>query len=246
MANVSLLLGPVEFRSLEIPQHINFGGAQRIAVHRLLGGQRVLDALGRDDSDISFSGIFTSTDATLRARLLDELRVAGATLPLVWDVFFYTVLIAQFEAEYQNPGWVPYRIRCTVLRDEASAAIGATLSLAANTLSDITSAASLAAGAGIDLSSVVTATTAPGATIRGTAAHVSAQAATGGVAASLEQQLAATGTTVEQIFPSGAMTADQGVASLTSAAGATQQLAGMAAARGYLGRVAANLTTASS
>ena len=47
-------LGSVSFRSFEVPATINVGGAQRLAVHRLLGGIRVIDALGRDDSDISF------------------------------------------------------------------------------------------------------------------------------------------------------------------------------------------------
>lgn len=118
-----LLLGPVAFQDFEIPSGINFGGKQRLALHRLPGGSRVIDALGRDDAQIGFSGVFAGSDATLRARSLDELRVAGIALPLTWDIFFYTVLIADFYADYRNGWWIPYHIICTVVRDEASALI---------------------------------------------------------------------------------------------------------------------------
>ncbi len=245
MLDVALLLGPVEFRSLEIPSQINFGGAQRLAVHQLLGGQRVIDALGRNDGEIAFAGTFSGTDASLRARLVDELRTAGNPLTLVWDVFFFTVLIAQFEAEYQNPGWVPYRIRCTVLRDEASAAVNAVLSLAASALADMTAATGLAGAAGLDLSSALAAVTAPGATVRGTAAYVSAQAATESANASLQQELSASGALLDQPPVASVPTADQGIATLTTAVGAAQQLAALTASYGYLGRVSSNLANAS-
>jgi hypothetical protein len=104
MSNVALLLGPIAFRNFEVPAAINIGGAQRLAIHRLLGGTRVIDTLGRDDTDISFSGTFSGPDATLRARLIDEMRVSGLSLPLTWDVFFYSVIIRKFEADYRS-GW---------------------------------------------------------------------------------------------------------------------------------------------
>src|ERR1700761_7345057 len=96
MSDVALLLGPIVFRNFELPSGVNFGGRQRLALHRLPGGSRVIDALGRDDAQINFSGIFTGPDATLRSRSLDEMRVSGIALPLTWDVLFYTVLISEF------------------------------------------------------------------------------------------------------------------------------------------------------
>jgi hypothetical protein len=120
MRDVALLLGPVAFQDFEIPSGVNFGGRQRLALYRLPGGSRVIDALGRDDAQISFAGIFAGPNATQRARSLDQLRVAGTALPLTWDVLFYTVLISNFYADYRNGWWIPYQIVCTVLRDEAS------------------------------------------------------------------------------------------------------------------------------
>lgn len=88
MPDVVLVLGPVAFADFEIPERIAFGGTQRLAVHKLPGGLRVIDALGRDDRELTWSGIFAGPDATARSRLLDLLRARGAVLPLTWDVFF--------------------------------------------------------------------------------------------------------------------------------------------------------------
>ena len=70
MSDIALLLGPVAFQDFELPANIGFGGEQRLAVHCLPGGARVIDVLGRDDAEITFSGIFSGSDATLRARTL--------------------------------------------------------------------------------------------------------------------------------------------------------------------------------
>lgn len=115
MSGTSLLLGVVEFQNFEVPSGINFGGSQRLAIHNLSDGTRVIDALGRDDADISFSGIFSGSDATLRARALDEMRASGLVYPLTWDVLLYSVIIKRFEADYKTGWWIPsYDVRCTM------------------------------------------------------------------------------------------------------------------------------------
>src|ERR1700759_4325505 len=96
-----LLLGSVTFQDFELPPRIVFGGAQRLAIHRLPGGARVIDAMGRDDGEISWSGAFSGADAADRARQLDLVRAQGAVLPLAWDAFAYLVVIARFAADYE-------------------------------------------------------------------------------------------------------------------------------------------------
>jgi len=65
MSDVILVLGPVAFQDFEIPSAINFGGRQRLAVHQLTNGRRVVDTMGPDASEIGFSGVFSGPDATL-------------------------------------------------------------------------------------------------------------------------------------------------------------------------------------
>lgn len=224
----TLLLGPVQFAAFELPERIIFGGSQLLSVHQLLGGLRVIDAMGPDDTDVTWGGIFSGSDAALRARLLDTLRATGAPLPLIWDGFFYTVVIRSFLAEYQNPHWLPYRISCAVLRDEARAVIAAAVNLASSALTDLATAAS----AGFDTSTAQTALAASGSTALGTVPYAQAQSAIAQGQSGIEAGLtSAAGNLGSSDFP--------------TVLAAVQQLAGLAVARGYVARAGVNLTNAS-
>ncbi len=245
MSDVALILGPITFRDFEVPSGINFGGRQRLAVHRLPDGSRVIDALGRDDALITFSGIFTGSDATTRARSIDELRVAGAALSLSWDVLFYTVLVSEFLADYRNGWWIPYRIVCTVLRDEASAASQPVISLASGALSDINTAVGYLAATGVGLSTVQSALTAPGVTIRGTSAYVSAQSSLADAQTAIGGSFSATEISLSNTGLSEATTAQEGAVSLSATTNAAGQLSSLASARAYVRRTANYLANAS-
>ena len=58
-----LLLGPIAFTDYSPPECMPFGGRQQMAVHKLIGGQRVIDTLGPDDEDIQWSGRFFGAGA---------------------------------------------------------------------------------------------------------------------------------------------------------------------------------------
>ena len=152
MDEVTLVLGAIAFKDFEVSAGIRFGGRQRIVVHPLLGGGRVVDVLGRDDAEIQLEGIFSGVDATIRARMLDDLRSSGASVPLTWDIFFYTVVVREFKANYQNAVWIPYMARCTVVRDEAVAEVGQVVSVAAAVAADVAVGMAAALQAGVSFS----------------------------------------------------------------------------------------------
>lgn len=110
-------LGDFEFGHLEVPEHINFGGDQKIAVHELVGGQRVVDAMGRSDADITWSGIFLGSAALQRARYLDSLRIAGQSLLFTYSQFNYRVVIKSFTANFERYYQIPYQITLEVVSD---------------------------------------------------------------------------------------------------------------------------------
>jgi hypothetical protein len=230
-----LLLGPVLFQDFELPERITWGGAQRLAVHRLPGGVRVIDAMGRDDAEITWSGIFNGGGAGVRARAIDLMRADGSVWPLVWDAFFYAVVVARFEADYTRENWIPYRIACTVLRDEAEALVETVLSLGAGVLADLASASGM--GAGIDLSPPIAALGVPGATTRGSAAYGGAVASLNGASAQIDASMATQETALDAATPE---TAD-GLSQAVSAAGGLASLSG---ARGYVQRALSNLQNA--
>ena len=139
-----LSLGSVSFQEFEVPSGIAWGGAQQLKIHRLPGGTRIVDAMGRDDADIEWSGVFSGPDAALRASLLDFMRADGGVLALTWSSFYYSVIIARFDADQRRPNWIPYKISCCVVRDESAAIFLAPVSLAASVAQDLAIAASLA------------------------------------------------------------------------------------------------------
>jgi hypothetical protein len=245
MSDVALLLGSIVFQNFEVPANINIGGAQRLAIHRLLGGTRVIDALGRDDSDISFSGTFSGSDATLRARSLDEMRSLGLPMPLTWDVFLYSVIIKNFEADYRSGWWVPYHLTCAVVCDVASSTVSAVISLADDALSDVTTASTFAAAVGIDLSDTQTAMAMPNAAVKGTATYSStlvAVASAGTLVDSgisqAETALGAASWPVDDQIPLAAI-------ALNDVVSAAQQISCLTVAQAYLGRTSINLANAS-
>jgi hypothetical protein len=131
-----ITLGPLTLDAFEIPELIAFGGRQRMTVHDLPGGGRVIDLLGAAESDLVFSGIFSGADAGDRARALDALRLAGDTQPLSWSGNGFAVIIAEASFTYAKPWWIPYRLRC-VIRSGAPTAV---LPVAAGIASDLATA----------------------------------------------------------------------------------------------------------
>ncbi|HVJ54871.1 MAG TPA: hypothetical protein VM689_20595 [Aliidongia sp.] len=123
MPDFTVTLGGFAFQNFEVPNELPFGGAQAITTHKLIGGGRVIDAMGRDDARLAWSGTFLSPDADLRARSLDALRVAGAPLALVWNAHRYLVVIQSFSPVYRRASEVPYRIACEIIQDQTQPAL---------------------------------------------------------------------------------------------------------------------------
>jgi hypothetical protein len=117
MSVVKVQLGDFVFEAFEVPESIPVGGGQKLVVHQLVGGQRVVDAMGRDDMDLAWSGLFLGSAALARATYLDSLRVAGKPLNLTWSQFNYTVIIADFHFPYEKFYKLPYQITLKVVKD---------------------------------------------------------------------------------------------------------------------------------
>lgn len=230
-----LLIGPVLLEAFELPSRVGWGGRQRLAVHRLPGGRRVIDAMGRDDADITWEGVFTGSDAVFRARAIDLMRAGGRVWPLSWGSFFYSVVVGRFEANYERENWIPYRIACTVLRDEAEALVESGLSLAAGVLADVASlgGAGFGALAGVvDVAGLTALVAAPGALRSGTAAQAAAVRGLRGQQTALDRAITQRGGRLRAADTDSA-------AGRLAARDEAAALAALAAARGPLGRAGA-------
>jgi len=226
MSGVVVTLGGVSFQDMEVPERIAFGGRQRLSVQPLIGGGRVVQALGIDDGLISFSGIFSGDDAVSRAQWLDAARALGAVLPLVWDEFFYSVIIRDFAAEYRKTNLIPFAVTCAVVADPLADITAAAAPLAAVVAQDVTAAAALSGQAGVAVGNV--AGSLPG--LMALQAAVAAQVAASGAAA-----LSAGGALQAASDPAA------GVSAVNAMGAASAQLAAAAAMGGFVARASTNL-----
>ncbi len=120
MVDTVIQLGDFTFQDFEIPEKINFGGSQQLVQHDLIGGGRVIDALGKNDLDITWSGLFTGPQAITRAQQLNTMRANGNQIKLTWFNFNYDVVIQNFEAQTERFYQVTYTITLRVLLDGAN------------------------------------------------------------------------------------------------------------------------------
>lgn len=153
--------GNFTFVDAEVPEQIAFGGEQMLVTHKLVGGLRVVDAMGPDDAPLSWSGWFLGNTAGDRARYLDYVRRSGLMCTLTWDSFSYSVVVKSFLPEYQKQYKIPYQISCEVVQDNTKAVTTIAPMSPTDAISqDSSTLSTLAAAAGIpSLTSAVSAAT---------------------------------------------------------------------------------------
>jgi hypothetical protein len=147
MADTTLTLGDFTFQGWEIPERIPFGGEQDLAVQKLIGGARVIDATGWQPHDLTWSGRFQGKGALARARLLEGLFRAGKPLTCSWSELSYLVVPHNFTADFERFYQLPYSLTLTVVKPLATAAPkqAAAKSLNDQVKADMTTAQALAA-----------------------------------------------------------------------------------------------------
>ncbi len=256
----TLRLGDFTFARGEVPESIGFGASQQLHVHTLVGGARVIDAMGVVPQRPEWSGWFTGPQALARARFLKQLTEAGRPLALRYGEFAYTVMIAAFSAEFRAGPNLPYSIALEVISDHGAARAGPGLPGLAQLIGqDLIGAAGYAAAIGDSGLIAAVGVVAAAVTARGADAPTPAaiqflwpsiavaqgQAARLNLAASAQISgvvaLATPGTSGNPVSPDALGRFGAG---LVAAAGATQQSCLLNATMQVLGRVTTNLSAA--
>lgn len=118
-----VLLGSIQFQNREIPDTMKAGSKQMLAIHRVMGGNRVIDAIGPDFPPIKWSGLFYGANAMARARACDELCRSGAEVNLYFGSNAYLVVVEDFDYNYKHEWEVRYSISCQVVGIQAPIAL---------------------------------------------------------------------------------------------------------------------------
>lgn len=146
MATDTLILGGIAFDDWSTPERMPFGGKQAMAVHKLPGGQRVVDTLGPDEEDIHFTGTMYANNAYGVADELDALRIAGTQVSLTFAGRFYLVVIAECHVDIRRfPQLMSYHVSCLVVQNNMAGVLGAIASSVSGLVSaDMATAMNLA------------------------------------------------------------------------------------------------------
>jgi hypothetical protein len=248
-------LGDFVFAGYEVPESIRWGGSQSLAVHKLVGGERIIDAMGPDDADIGWSGIFLSSDASDRADELDQMRLAGVPVSLLFSGRSYDVVVRSFRADQRKSNHVPYNIVCTVLRDfgpnppaptilsqvtdDLNQALGFDVPQA---LAGVQTALQTVTPVLVPLVSLVGGTAASVAVAKGLGAATALSTAAGDLAAGQIAGITEAASSVGNVV--GAATAANATANMRTAGAATEEAAKAAAMQAYIGRAQKNVANA--
>lgn len=192
-ASAPVTIGPLTLSGLEVPQVIRDGGAQQVAIHRLPGGGRIIDAVGNDPGRLELGGTFVGPTAITRARVLKQMRIAGVPVPFSGAGLSLTVRIVQYSYDYQQKGTIiPYRLvleqppqvlPATATTSALSALVGAD---AASALSGVTDALGSVAALAGDVAGQVS-------TVMGQVTPIADMAGAGGVFAGIQDNLGMVG-----------------------------------------------------
>lgn len=184
MANIdtSLKLGNFTFEHFEVPDRIPLGGAQALVIHKLPGGDHIVQSMGRDDDPIQWTGMFLAgpdkSEAPLdRVRRLDAMRVQGRPLALTFLGLNYRVVIKSFKFVIETFFRIGYTIELEVVQDMTQPSRSSTLgSLAESMLAD--SKAAVALGSQINDSTLTSALSAMDSAIKSVSDFANATQAT--------------------------------------------------------------------
>ncbi|MDR7257778.1 nucleoid-associated protein YgaU [Sphingomonas sp. BE270] len=120
MSDTTVQLGDFVFGRFETPEMIPFGGDQKLIVHELVGGRRVIDAMGEVPLALEWSGFLIGASALDRALYLDGMRKAGLSQALTWSELSYSVVVKSLRCEFVRSYRIPYHITCEVSADNTA------------------------------------------------------------------------------------------------------------------------------
>ncbi len=252
-----LAIGDFTFRDTEIPEHITFGGTQKLVVQELVGGVRVVDSMGRQEKDLEWSGISRGGDARDRMLYLDYLRAQGKMVALSWGTQSYNVVIEEFEAKFERYYQIRYTIKCKVVEnltdpvtDVDNTSVDDSINDDVGTASPLVSQVNDSTLTGLfgTFQGAVTAVTAGGGSFAGATQAVvnsvlaplgAVQARVGVLQNVAQASLAAAGAI--GATPASGTAAASVAANMNAASGACAQLGVLGQLTGVLGRIAGNL-----
>ena len=117
-------LGGLVFDNWETPPEIALPSGHKVNIHKLVGGQRQVDAMGADPEPLSWTGRARGQRASGDMQAVKAMCDSGATVSLTWNEFSYQVIITKFEPKYKKPIEWTYSITVEIVSDPSAGGVG--------------------------------------------------------------------------------------------------------------------------
>lgn len=106
-----LQLGNIIFNSIEVPEKLPIGAVeQKLVTIDLIGGGRVLQALGVQPVQVEWEGTFYGAGIFNRVQEIRSYVVGGQTQTLLWNSESWVVVVKEFIPTYRHNWICDYKI----------------------------------------------------------------------------------------------------------------------------------------
>ncbi|MBS1050463.1 hypothetical protein [Gluconobacter japonicus] len=225
--NTTVKLGSVTLTGPEVPDGLRAGGEQVLVIHRLPGGDKVIDNGGNDPYRLSLTGRFQGTNALTRAQSIDTMRLAAKAVTFAAAGSSWQVLIRSYAYTYAQKGAViQYELELEVIPSSTSATATGTSALSSLVGSGVTGALSTVTSTIADVSSVASTITSTAQNVIGQITPIANMIGVGGPLAKAQDALTSV---------SGMATTGENLANLPAALSGT--ITGLQSTVGQLGSV---------
>ncbi|OAG73501.1 hypothetical protein A0J51_00969 [Gluconobacter japonicus] len=158
--NATVKLGSLTLSGPEVPDALRSGGEQVLVIHRLPGGDKIIDNGGNDPYRLSLTGRFQGANALTRAQSVDTMRLAAKAVTFSAAGGNWRVLIRSYAYTYAQKGAViQYELELEVIPSNASTTASGTSALSSLVGSGVTGALSTVTSTIADVSSVASSIT---------------------------------------------------------------------------------------
>lgn len=99
------------------PAKISRGVGQTLGIAKLIGGDKTIDAMGRDPDPIKWSGRWRGPTAASNDHTMAEMARAGDLVPCSWGEYFFNCVVHKYTSEYTAFFDIEYSIELEVMPD---------------------------------------------------------------------------------------------------------------------------------
>lgn len=124
MSGDVLILGDMVLDNIShpwaMPSKVSGGMEQQLGVSQLIGGARVVDAMGQAPLPLKWQGRWRGPNASSNNDIMIAMAQAGQQIACSWGEYFYNVVLKAYSFEYEDYFEIMYNLELIVIPDDVT------------------------------------------------------------------------------------------------------------------------------